>query len=95
MYVVAAVFWAGVLTSLLVWLMLQATSEAQAVRYALCPFDRDIATAPVAANSSELGRRIIRDAAAAYLRVCVDQYGPLPPVDLDAYLPAPPTPPNR
>lgn len=59
-----------------------------------CAWYQDVATAPVAPATQELGRRLVRDAAEAYRdRQCAAAFGPLTGVDPDAYRPAPaPTP---
>lgn len=94
--VVAAILWGAAASGVVGWQVQtgratahRAAEVASALADATCPFNRDLASLPVAPQTGEIGRRIVRDAAAAYQRVCVPRYGPLPPVDPDAYRPAP------
>lgn len=87
------VVWSAANTVVVVSLVNTSAATAEDLRQATCPFNRELASAPIPPNTGELGRRLVRDAAAAYQRVCVPTFGPLPPVDPDAYRVAPsPTP---
>lgn len=89
--------WAFAASVMVIWFSVyslhtagEARSRSQDLRAAICPFYKDIAALPVSPKSSDLGRGIVRDAADAYARLCVSIYGPLPPVDPEAYKTAPP-----
>lgn len=98
-YVVVVIAWGLALSGALGVLVTQSVSTAHRadatatdLRDALCPLARVIAESPVQPNSSELGRGLVRQYAAIYQRLCRVGFGPLGPVDPDAYKPASPTP---
>lgn len=71
----------------------RAADTADALADATCPFNRELATAPLTAQTGQIGRRLVENARSSYMRVCIPKYGPLPPPDPDSYQPAPtPTP---
>lgn len=71
--------------------------EQARIRHAVsvdCPGIRDFATYDLPPNAGDLARRIVRNYRASYNGRCLDILGPLPPIDPDATLPAPPVAPT-
>lgn len=91
--------WMAVLLVAVAVLSTRAVGESARQRDAIqrqlqidCGFYGDIAQAPVAPQTVELGRRLVRDARSSWdRRGCEAVTGPLPPIDPDALKAAPPT----